>query len=74
MFLYFNPIINGLIRRLGGANTMTRFKFEKRSRLFFEKSAVSAGVVWRSCHVEAGGQNSPLLTRFKVGKVLNFGF
>ena len=48
---------------------MTRFEFEKCCRLFFPESAISVGLVWRPCHVEAGGQKSPLLTRFKAGKV-----
>ena len=61
-FFQFLAIINNLIWRLGRAKSVTQSGFEKCDRLFFKKSAVLAGFVWRPCHVEAGGQNGPLLT------------
>ena len=68
-FLKFFPIINDLIRRLSRANSVTQSQFEKCWRLFFKKSAVSAGPEWRPCHVDAGGQKCPLLTQFEAGKL-----
>ena len=65
----FGSIINDLIWRLGRAAVVTQSRFEKCDRLFFEKSAVYADHEWRPCHVETGGQNSPLLTRFQAGKL-----
>ena len=65
-FLYYGSIINGLIVRLGRENAVTQLKFEKCRRLIFEKSAALACLRWRPSHVDAGGQNGPLRTRFQA--------